>query len=79
MNYPEIFFTTSTRDDRVHPGHTGKMVAKMDGLGYNIYYFENTGGGHDGASTNKQRAKIKALIYTYLQMKLMDKKKNKQI
>lgn len=72
MNYPEVFFTTSTRDDRVHPGHARKMVARMDELGYKVYYFENTEGGHAGASTNEQRAKMNALVYSYLQMKLMD-------
>ncbi|RIH67171.1 S9 family peptidase [Mariniphaga sediminis] len=72
MNYPEVFFTTSTRDDRVHPGHARKMVAKMHDMGYKIYYFENTEGGHAGASTNEQRAKMYALLYSYLQMKLMD-------
>lgn len=71
MNYPEVFFTTSTRDDRVHPGHARKMVAQMDELGYKVYYFENTEGGHAGASTNEQRAQMYALIYSYLQMKLM--------
>ena len=71
MNYPEVFFTTSTRDDRVHPGHARKMVAKMDELGYKVFYFENTEGGHAGASTNDQRAQLNALIYSYLQMKLM--------
>lgn len=71
MKYPEIFFTTSTRDDRVHPGHARKAVAKMSDLGYKIYYFENTEGGHAGASTNEQRAEMYALIYSYLQMKLM--------
>lgn len=72
MNYSEVFFTTSTRDDRVHPGHARKAVAKMDDLGYKIYYFENTEGGHAGASTNEQRAQMYALIYAYLQMKLMN-------
>lgn len=71
MNYPEVFFTTSTRDDRVHPGHARKMVARMNEMGYKVYYFENTEGGHAGASTNEQRAQMYALIYTYLRMKLM--------
>ncbi|MFV0592255.1 MAG: prolyl oligopeptidase family serine peptidase [Draconibacterium sp.] len=71
MNYPEVFFYTSTRDDRVHPGHARKMVAKMNDMGYKVYYFENTEGGHAGASTNEQRAKMAALQYSYLQMKLM--------
>ncbi len=70
-NYPEVFFTTSTRDDRVHPGHARKSVAKMDSLGYKVYYFENMEGGHAGASTNEQRANMYAQIYAYLQMKLM--------
>lgn len=72
MSYPEVFFTTSTRDDRVHPGHARKMVAKMSEMGYKVYYYENTEGGHAGASTNDQRAQMYALIYAYLQMKLMD-------
>ncbi|MCK3684770.1 prolyl oligopeptidase family serine peptidase [Maribellus sp. YY47] len=71
MDYPEVFFYTSTRDDRVHPGHARKMVAKMSEMGYKVYYFENTEGGHAGASTNEQRAQMAALQYSYLQMKLM--------
>ena len=70
MNYPEVFFTSSTRDDRVHPGHARKMVAKMNDMGYKTYYYENTEGGHAGSSTNEQRAKSEALIFSYLLMKL---------
>lgn len=69
-NYPEVFFTTSTRDDRVHPGHARKMVAKMKDMGYTTYYYENTEGGHAGSSTNEQRAKETALTFSYLLMKL---------
>ncbi len=71
-DYPEVFFTTSTRDDRVHPGHARKMVAKMNEMGYDVYYFENMEGGHAGASTNQQSAQRYALLYSYLKMKLMD-------
>lgn len=70
MNYPEVFFGTSTRDDRVHPGHARKMVAKMNDMGYKTYYYENTEGGHAGSSTNEQRAKLNALMFSYLLMKL---------
>jgi prolyl oligopeptidase len=70
VKYPEVFFTTSTRDDRVHPGHARKMVAKMTDMGYPVYYYENTEGGHAGSTTNEQRAKISALEYSYLLMKL---------
>jgi prolyl oligopeptidase len=70
MNYPEVFFYTSTRDDRVHPGHARKMAAKMMDMGYPVLYYENTEGGHAGASTNEQTAKFSALQYSYLWMKL---------
>ncbi|NIJ52834.1 prolyl oligopeptidase family serine peptidase [Dyadobacter arcticus] len=70
--YPEVLFITSTRDDRVHPGHARKMVAKMIDMGYPIYYFENTEGGHAGSSTNEQRAKMSAIEFSYLLMKLKD-------
>jgi len=70
--YPEVFFMTSTRDDRVHPGHARKMAAKMIDMGHKIYYYENTEGGHGGSSTNEQRAKFYALYYSYLWMKLKD-------
>ena len=70
VNYPEVFFYTSTRDDRVHPGHARKMVAKMNDMGYKTYYYENTEGGHAGSSTNEQRAQMNALTFSYLLKKL---------
>ncbi|WP_276391739.1 prolyl oligopeptidase family serine peptidase [Eudoraea chungangensis] len=70
MNYPEVYFYTSTKDDRVHPAHARKMVAKMNGMGYKTYYYENTEGGHAGSSTNEQRATSSALMFSYLWKKL---------
>lgn len=70
MNYPEVFFATATTDDRVHPAHARKMAAKMNDLGYRTSLYENTEGGHGGSSTNEQRAKLNALIFSYLLMKL---------
>jgi len=64
--YPRVFFTTSTRDDRVHPAHARKMVAKMNAMGKPNLYYENTEGGHGGAANNRQQAKVQALIFTYL-------------
>lgn len=64
--YPRVFFTTSTRDDRVHPGHARKMVAKMNAMDKPNLYYENTEGGHGGAANNRQQAKVQALIFTYL-------------
>lgn len=37
VKYPEVFFVTSTKDDRVHPGHARKMVARMEELGNPIF------------------------------------------
>ncbi len=64
--YPRTLFTTSTRDDRVHPGHARKMVAKMKSQGHNVLYFENIEGGHGGAADNKQEAFMSSLAYTFL-------------
>ena len=64
--YPKVFFWTTTRDDRVHPGHARKMVARMSELGHPVYYFENIEGGHGSGSVNSQRAYIGALQYAYL-------------
>ncbi len=64
--YPKVFFTTSTRDDRVHPGHARKMVMKMTEMGKPAYYYENTEGGHGGAANLNQRAYMWALTYAYL-------------
>jgi prolyl oligopeptidase len=64
--YPRVLFTTSTRDDRVHPGHARKMVAKMKEMGHDVLYYENIEGGHGGAADNKQRAFMDALAYTFL-------------
>ncbi|OHB65669.1 MAG: prolyl oligopeptidase, partial [Planctomycetes bacterium RBG_13_60_9] len=68
--YPQVFFYTSTTDDRVHPGHARKMVAKMEDMGDKVYYYENTEGGHAAASTNRQLALRTALSYSYLWMQL---------
>lgn len=68
--YPKAFFTTSTRDDRVHPGHARKMVAKMEAMGIDVLYYENMEGGHAGAADNKQTAELSSLVYAYLLQQL---------
>ncbi|MDX1632815.1 MAG: prolyl oligopeptidase family serine peptidase, partial [Thermoanaerobaculia bacterium] len=66
QGYPPVFFYTSTRDDRVHPGHARKMAARMEEMGYEVWYYENTEGGHGGSVTNEQLAYRVALAYTHL-------------
>ena len=70
VKYPPVLFTTSTRDDRVHPGHARKMMAKMEAMGANVRYYENTEGGHGGAANNQQEAHMRALAYTFLWQQL---------
>ncbi|MBO0713595.1 MAG: S9 family peptidase [Acidimicrobiales bacterium] len=64
--YPPLLLTTSTRDDRVHPGHARKMAARLKALGYDVTYWENIEGGHAGAADAPQRATMSALAYTFL-------------
>jgi prolyl oligopeptidase len=66
VQYPKVLFTTTTRDDRVHPGHARKMAALLESYGQPFYYFENTEGGHGAGVTSEQRARMWALTYTYL-------------
>jgi prolyl oligopeptidase len=69
-DYPEVFFWTNTRDDRVHPAHARKAVAKMADMGHKVYYYENTEGGHGAGADLAARAYTAALQYAYFWMKL---------
>nr|WP_084253132.1 prolyl oligopeptidase family serine peptidase [Devriesea agamarum] len=66
VTYPSTFVTTSTRDDRVHPGHARKLVAALESMGQDVRFWENIEGGHGGAATNEQAARMNALIHTFL-------------
>ncbi|BBB64761.1 prolyl oligopeptidase [Undibacterium sp. YM2] len=67
VTYPNVLFITSTKDDRVHPGHARKMAARMMEQGHkNVWYYENIEGGHGGAANNAQRADMDAIVYTFL-------------
>jgi prolyl oligopeptidase len=66
VDYPPAFVFTSTRDDRVHPGHARKLVARLLDLGQEVYYYENLEGGHGGSVTNEQMAWRIALAFTHL-------------
>jgi prolyl oligopeptidase len=68
--YPPLLITTSTRDDRVHPGHARKMTARLAEFGKRVVYYENIEGGHGGAADNKQRAFMDALGWMFLEREL---------
>jgi len=71
--YPPVFFMTSTRDDRVHPGHARKMAARMIDAGKDVTYYENIEGGHGGAANSSQAAYMGALTYSFLCERLSGK------
>jgi prolyl oligopeptidase len=68
--YPPVLFITSTRDDRVHPGHARKMVALLAAQGHDVSYYENIEGGHGAAADNEQRALKWALVLEFLWQRL---------
>lgn len=70
--YPEVFIHTSTKDDRVHPGHARKAAARLEELGYPVLFYENVDGGHAAGANLRETARRLALEYTYLSRRLMD-------
>ena len=70
-DYPVPFFVTSTKDDRVHPGHARKMAKLFEAAGKPFLYYENIDGGHSAAANQQETAKRVALEFTYLTEKLM--------
>jgi prolyl oligopeptidase len=70
--YPEPFFVTSTKDDRVHPGHARRMARRFEALRLPFLYYENIDGGHSAAANLRETARRQALEYVYLSRKLKD-------
>ncbi|MFW5660538.1 MAG: prolyl oligopeptidase family serine peptidase [Oceanicaulis sp.] len=70
-DYPPLFLLTSTKDDRVHPGHARKMAYFLDALGEDVLYYENMEGGHSAAANLEETAKRLALEFTFLMQELM--------
>ncbi|OKK17340.1 prolyl oligopeptidase [Streptomyces sp. CB00455] len=64
--YPPLLLLTSTRDDRVHPGHARKMAARLRESGHPVLFHEHLGGGHAGATDHGQTAFNEALVHTFL-------------
>jgi prolyl oligopeptidase len=71
-DFPLPLVLTSTKDDRVHPGHARKYVARMAELGMPVLYYENIDGGHSAAANLNEAARRRSLEYTYLMQRLMD-------
>lgn len=69
-DYPEAFIYTSTKDDRVHPGHARKFAARLKEMGHDFLYYENTEGGHAGVANLKQAAYRMTLELAYMNRRL---------
>ena len=66
-DYPPVLFWTATSDDRVGPVQARKMAARMQSQGIeDVWFFEDTEGGHSAASDNEQTAFTRALSYRFL-------------
>jgi prolyl oligopeptidase len=66
VRYPKTLVYTSTKDDRVHPGHARKFTARLEEVGAPVSYYENVEGGHSAAANLEQRVKRYSIEYTFL-------------
>jgi prolyl oligopeptidase len=72
VQYPKVFVNTSTKDDRVHPGHARKFVARLQELGHPLLYYENINGGHAGSANLDEYAFVQALEYVFMWKQLQN-------
>lgn len=72
VDYPHVYITTNTRDDRVHPAHARKFAARLEAQGHDHLYFEDTAGGHSNDADPVANARRWARHYVYLAQQLMD-------
>ncbi|HEX8483471.1 MAG TPA: prolyl oligopeptidase family serine peptidase [Allosphingosinicella sp.] len=70
VRYPAVFFYSSTKDDRVHPGHARKMAARLEEYGNRFYFHEYLEGGHSVGADNAEDARRSALLMAYLKREL---------
>jgi prolyl oligopeptidase len=70
VRYPAVFFYSSTKDDRVHPGHARKMAARLGEYGNRFYFHEYMEGGHSVGADHEEDAKRAALLMAYLKREL---------
>ena len=72
--YPPTLFIGNRNDDRVHPSHARKMVARMRALGHaQTWLYEESSGGHLGRATPQLQATREALLHTFLMGMLQPK------
>src|SRR5690349_4929876 len=70
VRYPVPFNYTSTRDDRVHPGHARKLAAKLEECHDRFFYDEAIEGGHAAGIVPEEDAQRVALEAVYMNLML---------
>ena len=70
VRYPAVFFYSSTKDDRVHPGHARKAAARLMEYGNRVYFHEYMEGGHSVGADNAEDGKRAAMLQMYLEREL---------
>ena len=71
VRYPPVFFYSSTKDDRVHPGHARKLAALLKASGNRVYFHEYLEGGHSVGADHAEDARRAALLDAFLRRELM--------
>jgi prolyl oligopeptidase len=71
VRYPAVFFYSSTKDDRVHPGHARKAAALLIEYGNRVYFHEYLEGGHSVGADHAEDAKRAALLAAFLRRELV--------
>ena len=66
VRYPEMLISTSSSDDRVHPGHARRFAERLRQLGQPVLFHESTDTGHGAAAALDAAARLRALKSTYL-------------
>jgi len=70
VKYPPVFFYSSTKDDRVHPGHARKAAARLQEYGNRVYFHEYLEGGHSVGADRAEDAHRAALLNAFLSREL---------
>jgi len=71
--YPPTLVYTGLHDDRVHPAHAFKFVAKLEEVGAPVYLRVETASGHAGATPEikiKEYSDLLAFVYKVLEKKV---------
>lgn len=71
--YPAVLLYAATSDDRVGPVQARKMAALLQSEGVpDVWYYENTDGGHGGSVDNRSTAELQAAIWEFLARSLAE-------